>query len=147
LTLPILGAFLISLVHFASSYQMRVAIPYRQMLGAMMVFMSVQWTVASAAVTAALPARQNYFHRTRKGGGAILNAPFAATPEAVLGALLVIGSLTIYATNVYRFFETDLFATILLIQSLPFLSAVALVWLERFSNRKLRRAVGSQATT
>ena len=146
LTLPILGAFLVSLVHFASSYQVRVAIPYRQMLGAMVVFMSVQWTVASAALKAALPARQNYFHRTRKGSGAILNAPFAATPEAVLGALLVIGSLTIYATNFYRFFETDLFATILLIQSLPFLSAVALVWLERFSDRKLRKAIGSQAT-
>jgi hypothetical protein len=114
------------------------------MLGAMVVFMSVQWTVASAAVKAAFPAQQNHFHRTRKGNGAVLNAPFAATPEAVLGALLVAGSLTIYATNIYRFFETDLFATILLIQSLPFLSAVALVWLERFNDRKSRKAAGSQ---
>ena len=139
LTLPILAAFLVSLIHFACSYQLRVAVPYRQMLGAMVVFMSVQWTVASAAFKAALPARSNQFHRTRKGGSATLQAPSSATPETVLGALLVAGSITIYATNFYRFFETDLFATILLIQSLPFLSAVALVWLERVRDRKAKK--------
>jgi cellulose synthase/poly-beta-1,6-N-acetylglucosamine synthase-like glycosyltransferase/exo-beta-1,3-glucanase (GH17 family) len=139
LTLPILVASLVSLVHFACSYQLRVAVPCRQMLGAMVVFMSVQWTVASAALKAALPARPSHFHRTRKGSGAIVHTPFTATPEAVLGALLVTGSVTIYATNFYRFFETDLFAAILLIQSLPFLSAVTLVWLERFSDRRLRK--------
>jgi len=48
-------------------------------------------------------------------------------PEAVIGGLLVVGSILIFATNFYRFVETDLFAVILLIQSLPFLSAVALV--------------------
>ena len=140
LTLPILAAFLVSLIHFACSYQLRVAVSYGQMLGAMVVFMSVQWTVASAALKAILPARQNQFHRTRKGNGTVLQAPFAATPEAVLGGLLVAGSFTIYATNFYRFFETDLFATILLIQSLPFLSAVALVWLERVGDKKSRKS-------
>jgi hypothetical protein len=39
----------------------------------------------------------------------------------------------VFATNFYRLFETDLFAAILIIQSLPFLSAVALEGLERFS--------------
>lgn len=52
-------------------------------------------------------------------------------PEAALGALLVAGYILIFATNFYRVLEADLFAAILLIQSLPFLSAVALVWLER----------------
>jgi cellulose synthase/poly-beta-1,6-N-acetylglucosamine synthase-like glycosyltransferase/exo-beta-1,3-glucanase (GH17 family) len=139
LTLPILAAFVVSLVHFSCSYQLRVAVPYRQMLGAMLVLMSVQWTVASAAFKAAFPTRPSHFHRTRKGSGATLRAPSTAIPETALGALLLAGSVTIYATNFYRFFETDLFATILLVQSLPFLSAVALVWLERFSGRKLRQ--------
>jgi exo-beta-1,3-glucanase (GH17 family)/glycosyltransferase involved in cell wall biosynthesis len=147
LTLPILAAFLVSLVHFACSYQLRVAVPHRQMLGAMVVFMSVQWTIASAALKAALPARPNHFHRTRKGNGAVPQAHFAATPEAVLGGLLAAGSITIYVTNFYRFFETDLFATILLIQSLPFLSAVALVWLERVSNKKPKKTADIQAAT
>jgi hypothetical protein len=58
LTLPIFSAFLVSLIHFACSYRLRVAVPYRQMLGAMVVFMSVQWTVASAAFKAASRAQQ-----------------------------------------------------------------------------------------
>jgi exo-beta-1,3-glucanase (GH17 family)/cellulose synthase/poly-beta-1,6-N-acetylglucosamine synthase-like glycosyltransferase len=146
LTLPILTAFLVSLAHFATSYQLRVRLPYREMLGAMVVFMSVQWTVASAALKAAFPAQQNYFHRTRKGAGAVSHASFGAIPEAVLGALLVAGSVTVYATNIYRFIEIDLFATILLIQSLPFLSAVALVWLEQRGAKELRKTTPSWAS-
>jgi glucan 1,3-beta-glucosidase len=133
LTLPIFSAFLVSLVHFVCSYRLRVGIPYRQMLGAMVVFMSVQWTVASAAFKAALPAHRSYFHRTRKGNGSVVSTRLMTMPETVFGALLVLGSITIFATNFYRVLEADLFATILLIQSLPFLSAVALVWLERRS--------------
>ena len=133
LTLPIFSAFLVSLIHFVCSYRLRVAVPYRHMLGAMVVFMSVQWTIASAAFKAALPAQSNFFHRTRKGQGTAGNTRFTAIPEAVTGGLLVAGSGIVGATNFYRFFETDLFAAILLIQSLPFLSAVALASLERFS--------------
>jgi cellulose synthase/poly-beta-1,6-N-acetylglucosamine synthase-like glycosyltransferase len=69
LLLPSVAAFLVSLLHFVSAYRTRVAVPYRQMLGAMVVFMSVQWTVASAAFKAAFPTRKTYFHRTRKGRG------------------------------------------------------------------------------
>ena len=136
LTLPILAAFFASLIHFVSSYRLRVGVPYRQMLGAMVVCMSVQWTVASAAFKAALPARQNYFHRTRKGNGAAVLTGFTAMPEAVIGGLLVAGAVIVYATNFYRFLETDLFAGILLIQSLPFLSAVALGGLERLDKAR-----------
>jgi cellulose synthase/poly-beta-1,6-N-acetylglucosamine synthase-like glycosyltransferase/exo-beta-1,3-glucanase (GH17 family) len=132
LLLPSIAAFLVSLLHFVSAYRTRVAIPYRQMLGAMVVFMSLQWTVARAAFEAALPARKNYFHRTRKGGGGAVHARFASIPEAVLGSLLVAGGITVFVTNTYRLLETDLFAGILIIQSLPFLSAVALAGLERF---------------
>src|SRR5882724_479796 len=133
LMLPIVAAFLVSLLHFVSAYRTRVAVPYLQMLGAMVVFMSVQWTVAIAAFKAALPARKNYFDRTRKGGGGIGHTRFTAMPEAVLGALLVAGGITVFATNFYRLFEIDLFAAILIIQSLPFLSAVAIEGFERLS--------------
>ena len=134
LLLPSVAAFLVSLLHFVSAYRTRVAVPYRQMLGAMVVFMSVQWTVASAAFRAAFPARKNYFHRTRKGGGSIGYTRFTGIPEAVLGSLLVAGGITVLATNFYRLVEIDLFAAILIIQSLPFLSAVATEVLERFSD-------------
>ncbi len=133
LLLPSVAAFLVSLLHFVSAYRARVAVSFPQMLGAMVVFMSVQWTVASAAFKAALPARKNYFHRTRKGGGGTVHARFTAIQEAVLGTLLVAGGITVFATNFYRLLEIDLFAAILIIQSLPFLSAVAIEAFERLS--------------
>jgi hypothetical protein len=145
LTFPIIAAFLVTLVHFACAYKMRVAVSYWQMFGAMIVFMSVQWTVASAAFKAALPASHSYFHRTRKGGGAAVTTRIMAMPEMLLGALLAAGAITIYAANIYRHLEADLFATILLLQSLPFLSAVALVWLERVSDHKLEKVSPTQA--
>jgi exo-beta-1,3-glucanase (GH17 family)/cellulose synthase/poly-beta-1,6-N-acetylglucosamine synthase-like glycosyltransferase len=139
LTFPVIAAFLVSLVHFVFAYRMRVAVSYWQMLGAMIVFMSLQWTVASAAFKAALPASRSYFHRTRKGGGATVSPRIFAMPETVLGLLLIAGATAIYAANIYRHTEADLFATILLVQSLPFLSAVALVWLERFGNKNVKK--------
>ena len=61
--------------------------------------------------------------------------------------MLVIGAIVLLATNIYRVFEIDLFAAILLLQSLPFLSAVVLATLERsrvneFSYWQHRRADG-----
>src|SRR3984957_485051 len=134
LLLPSVAAFLVSLLHFVSAYRTRVAVPYRQMLGAMVVFMSVQWTVASAAFKAALPAQKTYFHRPRRGGGGSIHARFTTIPDAVLGSLLVAGFITVLVTNIYRILGTDLFAAILIIQSLPFLSAVATEVLERFAD-------------
>ena len=133
LLLPSIAAFLVSMLHFVSAYRTRVAVPYSQMLGAMVVFMSVQWAVASAAFKAAFPARETYFHRTRKGGTGIAHARFPAIPEAFLGLLLVTGGITAFVTNIYRLLEIDLFGAILIIQSLPFLSAVAVAGLERVS--------------
>src|SRR5580692_1118499 len=147
LTFPIIAAFLVTLVHFACAYRMRVAVTYWQMLGAMIVFMSVQWTVASAAFKAALPASQSFFYRTRKGGGASHTTRIMTMPEMLLGTLLVAGAATVYAVNIYRHIEADLFATILLLQSLPFWSAVALVWLERLGDRKLKKVVAARAAT
>jgi hypothetical protein len=148
LTFPIIAAFLVTLVHFACAYRMRVAVSYWQMLGAMIVFMSVQWTVASAAFKAVLPAsHSNYFHRTRKGGGAIVSTRIIAMPEMLLGALLAAGAATIYAVNIYRHLEADLFATILLLQSLPFWSAVALVRLERLGDHELKETSPTRAAT
>jgi hypothetical protein len=86
LLLPNVAAFLVSLPHSVSAYRTRVAVSNRQMLGAMVVFMSVQWTVASAAFKAA----------------------FAAIPEAVPISLLVAGGITVFATNFYRIVEIDL---------------------------------------
>ena len=68
-------------------------------------------------------------------------------PEMLLGTLLAAGAATIFAVNVYRHLEADLFATILLLQSLPFFSAVALVWLERLGDHQVKKVSPTQAAT
>ena len=69
LTLPIIAAFAVSLLHFVTVYRMRVAIPPGQMLTAMFAAMSVQWTVARAVGDGVIKERLP-FVRTAKGGGA-----------------------------------------------------------------------------
>jgi cellulose synthase/poly-beta-1,6-N-acetylglucosamine synthase-like glycosyltransferase len=136
LTLPVIAASAMSLLHFVLAYRLRVAVPFRHMVGAMFVFMSMQWTVACAAFMAALPAAGVYFHRTPKGGNSRdRSARFPARAEALLGSLLVAGAMAVGETNVHRVLEADLFAVVLLLQSLPFWSAVAVAAFERIAAR------------
>jgi len=129
LTLPIMAAFVVSIVHFVTVYRMRVAIPVGQMLAAMFAAMSVQWTVARAVgdgmIKEHLP-----FVRTAKGGRGREGQEFQAFWEAILAGLLVTGAVILVATNYERIREINIFAAVLIVQSLPFLSAVAIALLE-----------------
>jgi cellulose synthase/poly-beta-1,6-N-acetylglucosamine synthase-like glycosyltransferase len=125
LTLPIIAAFVVSVLHFVMVYRMRVAIPVRQMLAAMFAAMSVQWTVARAVGDGVIKDRLP-FVRTAKGGGARRGQDFPAFWEAVIGGLLVTGAVILTATNYQRIREIYIFAGVLVLQSLPFLSAVAI---------------------
>jgi exo-beta-1,3-glucanase (GH17 family)/cellulose synthase/poly-beta-1,6-N-acetylglucosamine synthase-like glycosyltransferase len=130
LTLPIVAAFLVSLTHFGFAYRLRVAVPFWHMLAAMFVFMSLQWTVASAAAKAAFSSTEGYFHRTPKGAsGSRHHRPLPLT-EAVLGGFLLASAIVLFAINIYRVLEVDIFAAILVMQSLPFLAAMALAVFE-----------------
>ena len=91
LTIPILAAFVVSLVHFVALYRLRVAIPLGQMLGAVFAAMSVQWTVARA-VGYGLVKERLPFMRTAKGGTTRKGPDFPAFWEAVIGALLLVGA-------------------------------------------------------
>jgi cellulose synthase/poly-beta-1,6-N-acetylglucosamine synthase-like glycosyltransferase/exo-beta-1,3-glucanase (GH17 family) len=129
LTLPIIACFVLSLVHFAVGYRLRVKVPIGQMLGAMIVFMSMQWTVARA-VSRAVWERQAHFHRTPKGKGQCRAMRFPALGEAVLGSLLVAAAMVLFLANTSRVLEVDILAAVMVVQSLPFLSAMALALLE-----------------
>ncbi len=129
LTLPIIAAFAVSLLHFVTVYRMRVAIPPGQMLTAMFAAMSVQWTVARAVGDGVIKERLP-FVRTAKGGGARPGEEFPAFWEAILGGLLVTGAVVLVATNHERIRELNIFAAVLIVQSLPFLSAVAIALIE-----------------
>ena len=130
LTLPIIASFIVSLVHFVALYRLRVNIKAGQMLGAMIAAMSVQWTV-SRAVAQGLITEHIAFARTSKGGLSRMSIEFQAFWEAVIGALLLIGAGVLIASNSFRqITEIYIFAGVLVLQSLPFLAAVAIAILE-----------------
>jgi exo-beta-1,3-glucanase (GH17 family)/cellulose synthase/poly-beta-1,6-N-acetylglucosamine synthase-like glycosyltransferase len=130
LTLPIIAAFIVSLAHFVALYRLRVPIKSGQMFGAMIAAMSVQWTV-SRAVANGLITEHLPFARTSKGGLSRMSIEFQAFWEAVIGVLLLVGAVVLVATNSFRqITEIYIFAGVLVLQSLPFLAAVALATLE-----------------
>ena len=130
LTLPIIAAFVVSLVHFVALYRLRVAVRWGQMLGAMVAAMSVQWTV-SRAVANGLITEHLAFARTSKGGFSLMSVEFQAFWEAVIGVLLLLGAAVLVATNNFKQVrEIYIFAGVLVLESLPFLSAVAIAILE-----------------
>jgi cellulose synthase/poly-beta-1,6-N-acetylglucosamine synthase-like glycosyltransferase len=142
LTVPILAAFLVTLMHFVSLYRLRVAIPSGQMFGAVIAAMSVQWTVARA-VGCGVWKESLPFTRTAKGGTTRKGADFPAFWEAVVGALLLIGAALVLATNYKQIRELYIFAAVLAVQSLPFLAAVTIALLEgsRFNQFAYWRSV------
>jgi cellulose synthase/poly-beta-1,6-N-acetylglucosamine synthase-like glycosyltransferase/exo-beta-1,3-glucanase (GH17 family) len=130
LTLPIIAAFVVSLVHFVAMYRLRVPIKTGQMLGAMVAAMSVQWTV-SRAVANGLIKDHLPFARTSKGGLSRMSIEFQAFWEAVIGVLLLLGAGVLIASNSFKqIHEIYVFAAVLVLESLPFLSAVAIAILE-----------------
>ena len=129
LTVPILASFVISVAHFAALYRLRVRVSPGQMLGAVFAAMSMQWTVASA-VGAGVFKERLPFLRTAKGGATRRKGDFPAFWEGMIAALLLIGALTLVVTNYKQVREINIFAVVLVVQSLPFLSAVALAFIE-----------------
>jgi cellulose synthase/poly-beta-1,6-N-acetylglucosamine synthase-like glycosyltransferase len=129
LTIPILAAFAVSLVHFAALYRLRVKIPARQLFGAVFAAMSVQLTVARA-VTYSLIKDHLPFVRTAKGGRVKRGPDFPAFWEGILAALLLIGAFVLVASNYKEVREINIFAAVLVVQSLPFLAAVAIAAVE-----------------
>jgi exo-beta-1,3-glucanase (GH17 family)/cellulose synthase/poly-beta-1,6-N-acetylglucosamine synthase-like glycosyltransferase len=129
LTIPILAAFVVSLLHFVALYRLRVSISLAQMLGAVVAAMSVQWTVARA-VGYGIWKESIPFTRTAKGGKTGRGPDFAAFWESILAALLLVSAVIVVSTNYKQIVELNIFAAVLVVQSLPFVAAVAIAALE-----------------
>ena len=146
LTLPIIAAFTIAVAHFITLYRLRVRVSPGQMLGAVCAAMALQWTVARAVgmgiINESVP-----FLRTAKGGGTRKGPDFPAFWEAVIAVLLLVGALTLVITNYKQVHEINIFALVLVIQSLPFIAAVILATIEgtRFNAFAYWRGVEAKA--
>lgn len=131
LTVPILAASALSMLHFVALYRRRVQIGPVQATGAMFTAMSMQWTVARA-VAFGLIKDHLPFVRTAKGGFARKRVIFPAFDEAVMGGLLLLGAAIVFWSNYeQQVREINLFGVVLMVQSIPFLCAVGLALLER----------------
>ena len=110
-------------------YRLRVQTTKAQLTASVFAAMSVQWTVARAVgfgvIRDHLP-----FVRTSKGG-LRRTTDFHAFWEAVLAGLLILGAAVLVATNYKQVREINIFAAVLVVQSLPFIAAVALAMFER----------------
>ena len=140
-TLPIIASFLAGLLHCFLLYGTRVRIGPKAIAGAALAAASLQWTVARA-VYDGLRYDNLPFRRTDKGAATVGTGLLGAVSslrqrlkqvatETWLGCALVLGSLIVFAANTTAVFEIKLFATTLMIQSVPFLATTAMNYLER----------------
>jgi exo-beta-1,3-glucanase (GH17 family)/cellulose synthase/poly-beta-1,6-N-acetylglucosamine synthase-like glycosyltransferase len=129
LTIPILGAFAVSVAHFVALYRLRVSKNSAGLIRTMLAAMSVQWTVARAVGFGVIKDHMP-FVRTAKGG-LRRRTDFHAFWESVLAGLLISGAAVLIATNYKEVREINIFAVVLLIQSLPFVAAVGVAVIER----------------
>jgi len=129
LTMPILATFLVTLIHFLTLYLARVDIPLRQTIGSAFAAMGLQFTIAKAVAEGVIKDHLPFI-RTDKGG-VRKRAGFPARFEAILGFLLLAGAAVLLMTNKDEVREIYIFAAVLVVQSLPFLSAAAIAALER----------------
>jgi exo-beta-1,3-glucanase (GH17 family)/cellulose synthase/poly-beta-1,6-N-acetylglucosamine synthase-like glycosyltransferase len=147
LTVPIIASFTVSVVHFVVLYRLRVRASVGEMIGAVCAAMAVQWTVARAVglgiVNESVP-----FLRTAKGGSTRKGPDFSAFWEAVIAALLLLGALTLVLTNYKQVHEINIFAVVLVVQSLPFIAAAIIAAIEgtRFNSFAYWRGIEARAT-
>ena len=127
--MPILAAFVVSLAHFIALYRLRVADPARpddrrgrrRHVGAV---------DGGAGGRLRRVEGEPALHAHRQGRRDPKGPDFPAFWEAVLAALLLIGAVIVVATNYKQIHEINIFALVLVVQSLPFLAAVAIAALE-----------------
>jgi len=131
LTLPILVAFLVNILHAFILYRTRVKMSIKETMLSAIASMSLQLVIFKAVydgfVKDGLP-----FKRTEKGGNTtkIAKKSSPIKHEIILAILLTIAFLALYFTNFTRITEIYVFAFTLLVQSIPYYSAIILRYIE-----------------
>ena len=128
LTIPIITAFLVNILHTFILYRMKVRATMKDTILSSIASMSLQLIIFKAVfdgfVKDGLP-----FKRTQKGG----KAKKSENPikyETILGVLLLIAFFALIFTNFTGIVEIYVFAATIFIQSIPYLSAIIMRYLE-----------------
>ncbi len=133
MTVPVLTAFCVNIVHNQLLYRIRVKARFTDALAAGVAAMSLQWTVARA-VFDGLIKEGLAFVRTDKGGRLKKRpgATFHALNETLLGTALAVSALALHLNNSQEVMEISFFSATLVIQSIPLLAATLMHVIERF---------------
>ena len=135
LTLPILVAFLVNILHAFILYHTRVKMSVKETMLSAIASMSLQLVIFKAVydgfVKDGLP-----FKRTEKGGNTKKTKSNPIKYEIILATLLTISFFALYFTNFTRITEIYVFSFTLLVQSIPYYSAIILRLIELDSAKK-----------
>jgi hypothetical protein len=135
LTVPILMAFFVNVIHAFVLYRTRVKANLLHSLLGAIAAMSLQLTIFKAVfdgfVKDGLP-----FKRTEKGGNSKKTSGNPIKNELILATLLLVSFAALIITNEQEIVEVYLFSATLLVQSIPYISAIILRIIEIGSYKK-----------
>jgi len=135
LTLPIITAFLVNVLHAFILYHTRVKINFKRSLLSAIAAMSLQLIIFKAVydgfVKDGLP-----FKRTEKGGNPKAKSSNPIKYEIILATLLSISYALLIWFNKSGITEVYVFAATLFIQSIPYYSAIVLRLIELYSQKR-----------
>ncbi len=136
LTIPIITAFLVNILHTFILYRIKVKTSIKNTILSSIASMSLQLIIFKAVydgfVKDGLP-----FKRTQKGGKAKATSTNPIKYEAILGVLLLVSFFALIFSNTTGITEIYVFAITLFIQSVPYISAVIMRYLELISIKKV----------
>jgi len=132
LTIPIITAFLVNILHTFILYRMKVKASFKDTILSSIASMSLQLIIFKAVwdgfVKDGLP-----FKRTQKGGKNKKASDNPIKYETILGVLLLIAFFALIFTNKTGITEIYVFAATIFIQSIPYISAIIMRILEVYS--------------
>ena len=132
LTVPIITAFVVNILHAFILYRSRVKVGVIDTLLSSVAAMSLQLIIFKAVfdgfVKDNLP-----FKRTEKGGNSKKSGDNPIFYESIFAVLLLVSGSALIVANSNEIVEQYLFAVTLLIQSVPYLSAIGLRGIEKLS--------------
>lgn len=132
LTIPIITAFLVNILHTFILYRMKVKATLKDTLLSSIASMSLQLIIFKAVfdgfVKDGLP-----FKRTQKGGKAKKTNDNPIKHETILAVLLLTSFFALIFTNHSGIVEIYVFAATIFIQSIPYISAIIMRRLELYS--------------
>lgn len=136
LTIPIITAFLVNILHTFILYRIKVKTSIKNTILSSIASMSLQLIIFKAVydgfVKDGLP-----FKRTQKGGKAKATATNPIKYETILGVLLLVSFFALIFSNTTGIIEIYVFAITLFIQSVPYISAIIMRYLELISVKKV----------